>query len=210
MDRRAHGASGDSSAYSLEREVEDVIAAANAQPGPVFVLGHSFGGVCALEAAFRTQKIAKLVLYEAPVRVGDHAAILARMDAMIRNGDREGALTTFMREIVQISASEVQEMKSRPSWAALLSTVETSIRQDRALSQARFDPVRASKLMVPTLLLAGSKSSSPELKDSLDSLMASLPHRSLHVFEGQEHNAMDAVPEEFAATVTSFLMAADQ
>lgn len=209
MDRRAHGDSGDSPAYSLRREVEDVVAAVNAQPGRVFVLGHSFGGVCALEAAFLTPKIAKLVLYEPPVRLRDHSAILARMDTMIRSGDRERALTTFMREIVMISANEVEQMKSRPSWMMLLATVDTSIRQDRALSQNPFDPARVRGLAVPTLLLAGGKTSSPELKDSLDSLMEALPQRTLHVFAGQEHNAMDTIPEEFATVVASFLLSQD-
>jgi len=104
MDRRAHGASGDTLPYGLQKEVEDVVAVVAAQPGPVFVLGHSFGAVCAFEAAFHTSKIARLALYEPPVSVGDHSAILARMEAMMRSGDREGALVTFMSEIVLISA----------------------------------------------------------------------------------------------------------
>jgi pimeloyl-ACP methyl ester carboxylesterase len=206
MDRRAHGASGDTLPYGLQKEVEDVVAVVAAQPGPVFVLGHSFGAVCAFEAAFRTTKIAGLALYEAPVRVGDHSAILARMEAMMRSGDREGALTTFMREIVMISADEVAAMKARPSWAGLLATVETSVRQDRALSQYRFDPARARTITVPTLLMAGSRTASPEVKQSIDSLRQTLPHHTLRIFEGQEHNAMDTIPQEFAATVSSFLL----
>jgi pimeloyl-ACP methyl ester carboxylesterase len=206
MDRRAHGSSGDSTAYSLQHEVEDVVAAVNAESGPVFVLGHSFGGVVALEAALLTKKISKLVLYEAPVRVKDHGPILARMNAMISSGDREGALTVFMREIVGISENELAEMKSRPSWKTLLPTIETSIRQDRALTQNQFNPARVSGLTIPTLLLAGDRTNSAELKDSLDSLLRALPQSTLHVFEGQEHNAMDTVPEEFATTVTSFLL----
>jgi pimeloyl-ACP methyl ester carboxylesterase len=206
MDRRAHGASGDTLPYSLEKEVEDVVAVVATQPGPVFVLGHSFGGVCAFEAALRTAKIARLALYEPPVRLADHSATLARMEEMIRSGDREGALTTFMREIVLISADEVAAMKARRSWAGLLATVETSVRQDRALSQYRFDPARARTMTAPTLLMAGSKTASSELKRSIDSLRETLPHATLHIFEGQEHNAMDTVPEEFAATLSSFLL----
>jgi pimeloyl-ACP methyl ester carboxylesterase len=206
MDRRAHGASGDTLPYSLQKEVEDVVAVVAAQPGPVFVLGHSFGGVCAFEAAFHTTKIAKLALYEPPVRLADHSAILARMEAMIRSGDREGALTTFMREIVMISADEVAAMKTRPSWAGLVATVEFSVRQDRALSQNQFDHARARTMTVPTLLMVGSKTTSPELKLSVDSLRQTLPHHTVHIFEGQEHNAMDVVPKEFAATLSSFLL----
>jgi pimeloyl-ACP methyl ester carboxylesterase len=207
MDRRAHGASGDTLPYSLQKEVEDVVAVVAAQPGPVFVLGHSFGAVCAFEAAFHTSKIAGLALYEPPVRLADHSAILARMEAMIRSGDREGALVTFMSEIVLISTDEVAAMKARPSWAGLLATIENSVRQDRALSRYRFDPARARTLVAPTLLMAGSKTASPELKRSIDSLRQTLPHATLRIFEGQEHNAMDTIPEEFAATVSSFLLA---
>jgi pimeloyl-ACP methyl ester carboxylesterase len=206
MDRRAHGASGDTAPYSLQKEVDDVVAVVAAQPGPVFVLGHSFGAVCAFEAAFRTAKIAGLALYEPPLRVGDHSAILARMETMIRNGDREGALVTFMRDVVLISPDEVAVMKARPSWAGLLATVETSIRQDRALTQYQFDPARARTLTVPTLLMVGSKTTSPEVRRSIDSLRETLPQSTAHVFEGQEHNAMDAIPQEFAATVSSFLL----
>jgi len=206
IDRRAHGASGDTLPYSLQKEVEDVVAVVAAQPGPVFVLGHSFGAVCAFEAAFHTAKITRLALYEPPVRLADHSTILARMEAMMRSGDREGALMTFMSEIVMISREEVAAMRARPSWAGLLATIETSVRQDRALSQYQFDPARARKMTVPTLLMAGSKTASPELKRSIDSLREALPYLTLRIFEGQEHNAMDTIPEEFAATISSFLL----
>ena len=206
MDRRAHGASGDTLPYSLAKEVEDVVAVVAAQPGPVFVLGHSFGAVCAYEAAYQTATIAKLALYEPPLLVADHAEILARMEAMMRSGDRDGALVTFMTDIVLISADEVTAMKGRPSWAGLLATVESSVRQDRALSQYRFDPARARALTIPTLLMAGSKTTSPELKRSIDSLRETLRHATLRIFEGQEHNAMDIIPQEFATTLSSFML----
>ena len=124
----------------------------------------------------------------------------------MRSGDREGALVTFMSEIVLISADEVAAMKARPSWAGLLATVETSVRQDRALSQYQFDPARARTMTVPTLLMAGSKTASPELKRSIDSLRQTLPHPTLRIFEGQEHNAMDTIPREFADKVLQFLV----
>jgi pimeloyl-ACP methyl ester carboxylesterase len=37
-------------------------------------------------------------------------------------------------------------------------------------------------------------------------LLDSLPNRSLIVFEGQEHNAMDTVPEQFVEAVANFLL----
>ena len=60
-------------------------------------------------------------------------------------------------------------------------------------------------LEVPTLLLAGSKTASPQLKQAINSLKNTLPKRTVVVFEGQGHNAMDKIPREFAETVTNFL-----
>lgn len=80
MDRRGRGASGDSAEYSLAKEAEDVSAVVNSRPGPVFVFGHSYGGVAALEATFLTDRISKLLLYEPPLHepVGNHLAVATR------------------------------------------------------------------------------------------------------------------------------------
>ena len=206
MDRRGHGKSGDAREYSLRREAEDVAAVVDSRPGKVFVLGHSFGGVASLEAAFLTNRIAKLILYEPPVRNPDNAAILEQMERSIAAGDREAALVTFFRGIVMISPSEIALMKARPSWPGLLASVESSIRQDRALSANRFDASRMRTLQTPTLLLMGGNTASPQLKLAIDSLRQTLPHAELTVFPGQEHNAMDTIPREFADRVLRFIV----
>jgi len=206
MDRRGHGQSEAGSDYSMQKEFADVVAVVNALRGPVFVLGHSYGGVCALEAAFLTNKIVKLVLYEPPVQDLDHTAIADTMDQMIRSGNREEALITFLEKIVMMSSNEIAAMKAQPSWPARVAGVDIQIREIRALSRYHFAPDRVKTLRVPTLLLMGSKTASPQLKQAIRSLMDSLPHRSLYVFEGQEHNAMDNLPDQFAEAVTNFLL----
>jgi pimeloyl-ACP methyl ester carboxylesterase len=209
MDRRGHGESqGESAAgsnYNLKKEPEDVAAVVNSRSGPVFVLGHSIGGVWALEAAFLTNKISKLVLYEPPLQDLDHTAIAGRMEKMIQVGDREQALVTFLREIVMISPDEIAAMERQAAWPRRVSGIDIQIREIRAMSKYRFDGKRMKKLEVPTLLLAGSRTASPQLKQATNSLMDTLPKRTLVVFEGQEHNAMDKIPKQFAETVTNFL-----
>jgi pimeloyl-ACP methyl ester carboxylesterase len=208
MDRRGHGESETGTNYSLKKEPEDVVAvvnSVNSGAGPVFVLGHSIGAVWALEAAFLTNKISKLVLYEPPLQDLDHTAVANRMEKMIHAGDREQALVTFLREIVMISPDEIAAMKSQASWPGRVAGIDIQIREIRAMSNYRFDGKRMKKLKVPTLLLAGSKTASPQLKQATNSLMDTLPKRTLVVFEGQEHNAMDRIPKQFAETVTKFL-----
>lgn len=208
MDRRGHGASEAGANYSLMKEPQDVVAvvnSVNSGAGPVFVLGHSLGGVCALEAAFLTKKISKLVLYEPPLQDLDHTAVADRMEKMIRAGEREQALLTFLREIVMLSPNEIAAMKRQAAWPGRVSGIDIQIREIRALSKYRFDGKRMKTLEMPTLLLTGSKTASPQLKQAIDSLMNTLPRRTLVMFEGQEHNAMDKIPQQFAETVMKFL-----
>lgn len=84
-------------------------------------------------------------------------------------------------------------MKSRPSWAGLVVSVESQIGQIRALDEYRFDASRISKLKVPTLILTGSRTESADLKRAISVLMGCLPNPTLVVLEGQDHNAMDTV-----------------
>lgn len=206
MDRRGHGESGDSPDYSLQKEAEDIVAVINSQPGQVFLIGHSYGGVCALEAAFLTAKLSKLVLYEPPLQDLDHSAVIDRMQTMIEANQREQALVAFMLEMVHITPSELAAMKARPSWPGLVASVDASIRQARALVAYRFDPTRVRTLKVPTLLLTGSETTSPQLKQAVKGLMDALPERTLYVFDGQQHNAMDTAPHQFAEVVSGFLL----
>jgi len=206
MDRRGHGESERGPDYSLQKEFEDVAAVADSRPAPVFVLGHSIGGVCAFEAAFLTKKISKLVLYEPPLQDLDHTAVADRMEKMIQDGNREAALLTFLSEIVMISPQEIETMRKRPNWPDRVAGIDIQIREIRALSKYRFDANHARKLRTPTLLLTGSKTASPQLKQAIKSLMDILPDRRMSVFEGQEHNAMDTIPQQFANTVSKFLL----
>jgi len=206
MDRRGHGGSEPGSSYSLHKEVEDVLAVVNSRPGPVFVLGHSIGGVFALEAALETNKIAKLVLYEPPLQDGDHTAIADQMEKMIKSGKRDLALETFLREIVKVSPQEIEMMKSRPSWQNRVASIDIQIREIRALSKYSFDQQRFTTLKTQALLLTGSKTQSPQLKQATELLKKTLPNWVLIEFEGQEHNAMDTIPREFAGVVTKFLL----
>jgi len=208
MDRRGHGASGDSPDYSLQKEAEDVASVVNSRSGTVFVLGHSYGGVAALEATFLTNRISKLILYEPPLQdpADRNLAVAEKMDRMIKDGAREQAAVTFLSEVVQQSSGEVASMKSRPAWPQLVATIDSQTRQIRALAGYRFDAERMRNVRMPTLLLIGSDTTSPYLKQAISSLQTSLPNPTRVVLEGQQHNAMDSAREALANAIISFLL----
>jgi pimeloyl-ACP methyl ester carboxylesterase len=209
MDRRGHGLSGDSADYSLQKEAEDVAAVADSRRGTVFVLGHSYGGVSALEAMFLTDRISKLILYEPPVQdpVERNLAVAEKMERMIKEGAREQALITFETEVVQLSANQLAAMKSRPAWAELVATIDVQLRQMRALAAYRFDAMRLRAVNQPALLLIGGLTSSLYLKQAIASLQVALPRATTVVLGGQEHNAMDGGREVLADAITNFLLA---
>src|SRR5208283_2740107 len=57
FDRRGRGASGDTPPYAAEREREDIAAILGAIGEPVHLLGHSAGGILALQIAERTRDL---------------------------------------------------------------------------------------------------------------------------------------------------------
>ena len=206
MDRRGRGASGDAPEYSLGKEAEDVAAVVNARTGPVYVLGHSYGGVAALEAAFLTDRITRLMLYEPPLHepVGNNLAVADEVEALIRRGDLDGAFVRFQTEIVKQSPEELARMKARPTWSRLVASIAVHPRQMRALAAYRFDAGRMTAVTMPTLLLLGGATTSPYAKQSIDALKQALPKPTLVVLPGQAHNAMDGGREALAQAIIAF------
>jgi pimeloyl-ACP methyl ester carboxylesterase len=100
MDRRGREASGDAQPYAAAREFEDVAAVVDEIGGPVHVAGHSWGAVCALEAARLTRNIARMVLYDPSVistRSPDVPfPVPDELDALIAQDRRDEALALFL------------------------------------------------------------------------------------------------------------------
>ena len=208
MDRRGRGASGDTDAYAVEQEVDDVVTVVEMVDAPVTLLGHSFGALCALEAALRTDHVCRLLLYEPPLPVGDHdpdtADVLDEMTALVEAGENEQALVHFFRDIARVPQTELDALRSAPNWPARVDAAETAIREERARKEYEFDPARFDELSVSTLLLAGSESTQ-FLQDATNVLNDVLPNSRISVLEGQAHAAMNTAPELFIEQVLAFI-----
>ena len=135
IDRRGRGHSGDADAYSLDRECEDIAAVIAAIGGTVHVLGHSFGGLCALEAALLTPNIGRLILYEPAIRLGPRdrsAAFDARMQALLEAGNPEEALLLFLRDMVKMPSQEIAAMQAMPTWGGWVAAAHLIPREVRS------------------------------------------------------------------------------
>jgi pimeloyl-ACP methyl ester carboxylesterase len=208
MDRRGRGRSGDAGDYAIEREYEDVVTVVGWAGDEVNVLGHSYGGICALEAALITDRIRRLVLYEPPlgfVRSPPH--VVERLLELLQQGQRDELIAYFMREVAGLSADQVELLRSLPAWGARLQAADTIPREERANREYVFDPARFRELHVPTLFLQGGESAEP-FKAAAEAARSALGDCRVVVMPGQQHAAMDTGTELFTSEVLRFLGAA--
>jgi pimeloyl-ACP methyl ester carboxylesterase len=212
MDRRGRGGSGDAPDYELQREAEDVAAVieeiCNATGERVHVLGHSYGGLCALHAALLTPNLRRLVVYEGtPLRGADEVrpGVIDRMQAMLEAGDVEEVLVTMFRDLVEMPPEELEMMRSqKDAWATRLRNAPTLPRELRALERYTFVPERFRSMRTPTLLLVGGDSPAREAENARG-VAEALPDARVVVLPGQQHAAVYTAPELFVSEVVRFL-----
>lgn len=208
MDRRGRGGSGDADGYAIEREFEDVASVVDSIGEPVHLLGHSYGALCSLEGALLTRNVRKLVLYEPPVDVtGERInppGVIDRMEAMLEAGDREGIVTTLMRELAGLPPEAIEHLRSLPAWRTRLDAAHTIPREARAEEAYRFDPDRFADFVAPTLLLLGSESPAA-FEEAEKAVDEALPDSRIVVMDGQGHAAIDTGTDLFTAEVLRFL-----
>jgi pimeloyl-ACP methyl ester carboxylesterase len=207
MDRRGRGASGDSAGYAIAREFDDVAALVDSIGEPVVLLGHSYGAICSLEAALRTNRVRKLVLYEPPIPAGlpiYAPGLIERLQVLLDKGEKASVVTTFLTEIVHMPEGEVNILQSQSSWSGRVAAAHTIPRELRAAEGYRFDPLQFKAFNVPTLLLLGGDSPA-FFKAAIDVVHASLQSSRLVILPGQQHVAMNTAPDLFLNQVLTFI-----
>jgi pimeloyl-ACP methyl ester carboxylesterase len=208
MDRRGRGKSGDAGKYSMEREFEDVAAVVDSIGQPAYLLGHSYGAICSLEAATRTRNIRKLVAYEPPIPSGVpiyEPGVIDRLQALLDTGDKAGVVTTFFREVVRMPDPELRMLQSLPNWPDRVAAAPTIPRELRADDTYRFDPARFSGVRVPALLLLGGDSP-PFFAAAIEKARVAILGSQVVVMPGQQHTAMNTAPDLFLKDVLEFLL----
>lgn len=208
VDRRGRGGSGDAPAYDLQREAEDLAAVVDSIAEPVNLLGHSYGGLCAIEAALLTANLRRLILYEAvPLRGADAypPGAIDRFEALRAAGDVEQMLIAVFRELVQMPPDEIEVLRSQhDAWAVRLSNAPSLPREMRTEEGYIFVPHRFRYMRTPTLLLVGGESPEREHANA-NGVAAALPDARVVLLPGQQHIATYSAPDLFVRAVVRFL-----
>lgn len=205
-DRRGRGDSGDAEDYSFEREVDDVraVLAATGDDHP-HLFGHSFGAICALEAARLEPGLASLTVYEPPLH-GDRVADAARRTIdLLHAGRHEDAALVFLPEMAGLSEDEVAMVRSIPPvWTRIVDTAAATFeRESKAIDSLVWDPDRYRSIKTPTLHVTGELTDVPVYL-AHDELLAVMPHAEHAVIPGQRHVALSGDPGAIASAVVQF------
>jgi pimeloyl-ACP methyl ester carboxylesterase len=210
VDRRGYGlsAEGADGDYSLEREAEDIAAVAQTIGEPLFVWGHSFGGICVLEAAMRG------VPFES-ILADDLAAggaippfppdLMTGMAKALDAGDRDGALGQFFRSVVGLSDEHIDSLRGTPLWDTRAGTIHLVAREAHVANGYRYDRGRLVKIGCPIRFIVGQES--PQMmRDATHAAHDATPDSELTVVAGRLFTTMYADPESAARQVENWLL----
>jgi len=208
VDRRGRGlstaeASGE---YDIRSEGADVAAVVAAAGQDVYLVGHSYGALCSLEAALVSAAIGRMLLYEPPAATeGHHPLPPAMIDSFrtdLARGDRDAVLTTFYREVLHESDATIAAMRPTPMWASRLAAAHTMVRESDAVET--FDiSARLSAIDVPVRLLLGTESPA-YFRPAAEAVAARIPRADIAPLPGQSHRAIDVDPDLFVRMVLDF------
>lgn len=190
----------------IAEEAADVLLLAEALGRPLLV-GHSSGGVVALEAMVaHPEAFAGAVLYEPPVvtelSLGGDATVRARR--AVDEGRPGAAIEIFLRDVVEVSAIV----------ARLASWYTSSSAKRRFLASRQIAELEAldrlgnrldayARITLPVLLVGGAKSPA-HLAQRLDVLQSRLGHATRVLLERDGHDANVRHPRELADVIAGF------
>jgi len=206
LDRRGRGASGDRDDWTLETDARDVAAIADELGGAVPVIGHSLGGIVAIEAAAETGAIGPFVAYEPPIYGEDGPSVHAAdgLAALLDEQGPEAAVERFLREVGYTDELIASIQKHEALWRATVATAPTLPREARADLRYEPDPARLSTIEGPILLLEGAKSPG-DFDEGLAELERVIGDVERDRIRGASHAVLQQAPGTFVERIEAFL-----
>ncbi|MFN0095566.1 MAG: alpha/beta fold hydrolase [Dehalococcoidia bacterium] len=201
--RRGRGQTTASTGHGVADEAADVVALLEAIGEPSIVLGHSYGGLVAVEAAARRPGLVRaLALYEPAQPTSLDPSLVDKLSGLAARNDWDGVVDAFLREGVFMPDDDLAALRASDDWAPWLADAPATVNDLRALVAHDLDLTRFRSLDMPVLLLIGSES--PREVFLTDALAAILPDVQIVTLEGQAHEGMTTAPGQFADAIEAF------
>jgi pimeloyl-ACP methyl ester carboxylesterase len=218
IERRERGESGpQSDDYSMVKECEDVLALQK-QTSASFLVGHSFGGLVALEVARNNPSLTKIAVYEPGVSIGGSIP----MDWM-PGYQKKLAEKKYLDAFVEFSIGTGPERAHKtPPWLMklllplflsshqrqqMLGLLQENLREHQEVARLDSSYENYREIAADVLLMYGGKSDLKWVPLAMERLAAVLPQSETKAFPKLDHFGIDKkAPREVARAVSAYFL----
>jgi pimeloyl-ACP methyl ester carboxylesterase len=215
IERRGRGLSGpQGSEYGMARECEDV-AAVLADTGATLLVGHSFGGLVALETARNNLDIARLAVYEPGVSIGGSIDMswMAGYERKLREQKPLEAFIAFIKTMNPQSRHTpdwllkliLPRVLGRRKWDQMCALLAANLREHQEVARLDNSFANYAQVSAESLLMFGGKSPK-RMTSAYRRVTSAMPAATLREFPGLDHFGIsEGAPEVVGRAVREFL-----
>ena len=219
IERRGRGESGpQGDDYSIEKECEDVFAL-QAKTGASLLVGHSYGGLVALEAARKNKVFHKIAVYEPGVSI-DGSMPTKWIPGYEKKLGGKKDIDAFVEFTLAVAPPRLQRM---PQWLMklvllvlvrcsrqyrqMLGLLHQNLREWREIARLDSSCENYREVAGGVLLMYGGKSDSKAVTLATERLAAILPCSETSEFSRLDHFGIErTAPREVAKVVSDYFL----
>jgi pimeloyl-ACP methyl ester carboxylesterase len=219
IERRGRGESGPQGEdYSIVKECEDVLAL-QAETGAALLVGHSYGGLIALEVARNNKAFRKIAVYEPGVSI-DGSMPTAWMPGYQKKLSEKRNLDALVEFTLADAPRRIQRT---PRWLMklillvlvscsrqyrqMLDLLDQNLREWREIARLDSRCEHYREVGAGVLLMYGGRSDSKAVTVAMERLAAILPHAVTKEFSQLDHFGIErTAPREVAKAVSDYFL----
>ena len=219
IERRGRGKSGPQGVdYSIDKECEDVLAL-RAMTDASFLVGHSYGGLVALEVARNNPVFAKVAVYEPGVSIDG-----SMPTNWMPGYEQKLARKRYLDALIEFTIADAPPPISKlPPWLVklmmrlyfvrypesrqMLTLLEQNLREWREIARLDNCYEHCREIAAKVLFMYGGKSNSRAVTLTNERLVSVLPRAELREFPKLDHFGIErTAPRQVANAVSDYFL----
>lgn len=217
LERRGRGRSGpQGDGYGIQKEIDDVLALQR-ETGACFLVGHSYGGLIALEVARNNDVFRKIVLYEPGVSIDGSMPVswMPGYQKKLSENKHLDALVEFTLADAPARLAKIPPWLMKlmlrlffirhPDSRQMLGLLQQNLCEWREIAKLDGHYMDYREVSAAVLLLYGGRSDSRAVDLVIERLPAVIPHCEAKVFPKLDHFGIErTAPREVAKVIGEF------
>lgn len=218
IERRGRGGSGpQGDDYSIAKECEDVVALQR-ETGASLLVGHSYGGLVALEVARNNKDLRKIAVYEPGVSIDGSMPVtwMPEYEMELAQGRKVDALVDFTLADAPPPISGIPRwllklvvrfLLMRPQYRQMLGLLPQNLCEWREIARLDSSYENYREIAAGVLLMYGGKSNSRAVDLTAERLPKTVPDCGIKEFPKLGHFGIErTAPRDVAAAVTDYFL----